>query len=173
MAELVTSQQQVITNVRLFNEHLPELAEFLPYYRAWYVSHDEAGQPYFGPSKAIGYADFNDYLNSAYDMEQHGRVTTQGAVLDGRVTERVLSNFSHPVMEGDPQYETLWAELTRLCSRYGKRPNSVARISSISRLEQAAPAVTDDLVRLLAAVIRGLTPGQQAALREQLSRSRQ
>jgi len=57
-----------------------------------------------------------------------------------------------------------------LCARYGKKPNSLARISIIKEgREASAPGFSDELVTLLAAVFRGLTPAQKSEFRRQIA----
>jgi hypothetical protein len=88
--------------------------------------------------------------------------------LDGRVTEGVLSRWSEPVEKGHPDYDDLHTALNELCARYGKKPNTLARISIINlESETPVPAFTDDLVALLAAVFHGLTPAQKLSFHRQ------
>jgi hypothetical protein len=93
-----------------------------------------------------------------------------GLPLDGRVTEGVLKRWSELVEEGHPDYESLQSALNALCGRYGKKPNSLARISIIKEgRETSVPAFSDELVPLLAAVFRGLTPARKSEFRRQIA----
>jgi hypothetical protein len=57
-----------------------------------------------------------------------------------------------------------------LCARHGKKPNSLARISIIKEgREASASGFSDELVTLLAAVFRGLTPAQKSEFRRQIA----
>jgi len=90
--------------------------------------------------------------------------------LDGRVTEGVLKRWSELVEEGHPDYESLHSALNALCARYGKKPNSLARISIIKEGGRTSAAVfSDELVTLLAAVFQGLTPAQKSEFRRQIA----
>jgi hypothetical protein len=91
----------------------------------------------------------------------------------GRVTEGVLKRWAELVEQGHADYESLHSALNALCARYGKKPNSLARISVIKEGGQAcqasAAAFSDELVTLLAAVFRGLTPAQKSEFRRQIA----
>lgn len=144
----------------------------MPYNRSWYALRTDAGW-LLGPSKYIGYQNLSpeEYLGSPYSAERHGPVVQRdksGMPLDGRVTEGMLQRWSELVEEGHPDYESLHSALNALCARYGKKPNSLARISMVKEgREAAAPAFSDELVSLLAAVFRGLTPAQKSEFRRQ------
>ena len=70
-----------------------------------------------------------------------------------------MKRWSELIEEGHPDYDRLHTALNELCARYGKKPNSLARISIVKEERQpAAPAFSDELVRLMAAVFRGLIP---------------
>ena len=70
------------------------------------------------------------------------------------------------VEEGHPLHATLRQELNALCARFGKSPNALARISIIPGPNKQPPAVSDDLVALLAAVFKSLSPAQKTAFRK-------
>jgi LmbE family N-acetylglucosaminyl deacetylase len=100
-------------------------------------------------------------------MVQHD---TSALPLDGRVTEGVLKRWSVLVEEGHPDHESLHSALNALCARHGKKPNSLARISIIKEgREASASGFSDELVTLLAAVFRGLTPAQKSEFRRQIA----
>ena len=169
--QLVTSVAQVIQTIQRYNQNAGDLADLMPYVRSWYALRTK-GSLLFGPSKFIGYQDMtaNEYRGSAYNSEKHGRVQNDGFVLDGRVTEGVLRRWSELVEEGHPQYESVHTALNEFCARYGKKPNDLARISIIhSEPSEARASFADELVVLLAAVFRGLTPAQQSAFRKQIA----
>jgi hypothetical protein len=174
--ELVSSIAQLVENINRYNEHAEVFAELMPYNRSWYALRAEAGW-LLGPSKYIGYQNLSpeEYLGSPYSAERHGRVVQRdknGMPLDGRVTEGVLRRWSELVEEGHPDYESLHAALNALCARYGKKPNSLARISVIKESREATAATfSDELVTLLAAVFRGLTPAQKSEFRRQIAQA--
>jgi hypothetical protein len=174
--ELVSSVAQLVENIHRYNEHAEMFAELMPYNRSWYALKREPGW-LLGPSKYIGYQSLSpeEYLGSPYSAERHGRVVQrdkEGLPLDGRVTEGVLKRWSELVEDGHPNYESLHSALNALCARYGKKPNSLARISVVKEAREAsAPAFSDELVSLMSAVFRGLTPAQKSEFRRQIARS--
>jgi len=146
-ATLVTNPVQAIDNVQRYNRNLGKFTDLMPYARAWYAIKNKDGW-LFAPSKYVGYQELSpdDYLTLD---------------LDGRVTESVLERWSTLIADGHPQYEELHTALNELCARHGKKPNSLARIAII-QTAAAPPAFTDELVELLAAVYRQLSPAQHA-----------
>ena len=86
------------------------------------------------------------------------------------VTEGVLQRWwSTLVEQGHPDFDDLHTALNELCGRYGKKLNTLARISVIrTEVEQEVAPAGDDLVALLAAVFRGLTPAQKSTFRKQV-----
>jgi hypothetical protein len=151
-----------------------DFAELMPYNRSWYALRTDVGW-LLGPSKYIGYQNLSpeEYLGSLYSAEKRGRMVQHNKSalpLDGRVTEGVLKRWSVLVEEGHPDHESLHSALNALCARYGKKPNSLARISIIKEgREASAPGFSDELVTLLAAVFRGLTPAQKSEFRRQIA----
>jgi hypothetical protein len=171
MVELVSSVEQLAANVRRYNEDAAKFANLMPYNRAWYALRTKKGW-LLGPSKFVGYnITPEQYLGSAYSSEKHGRVVRErDETLDGRVTEGVLQRWSILVEEGHPYHHDLHTALNELCGRYGKKPNTLARISIIKiGTEQEADHGDDDLVALLAAVFRRLTPAQKSAFRRKVA----
>lgn len=155
MTRLVSSIDQLVTNIRRYNKNAQKFAELMPYNRAWYALQTEDGW-LLGPSKYVGYSELSPeaYLRDA----RH---------LNGRVTEGVLQRWANLVEEGHPHYEELHTTLNELCGKHGKKPNTLARISIIrTGTEVEPPLAGDDLVALLAAVFRGLTPAQKSAFRK-------
>ena len=142
----------------------------MPYYRSWHALRTD-GSWLLGPSKYIGYnRSPEEYLESPYSTEKHGQVNQQDT-LDGRSTESVLKQWSELVEEGHPSYNDVHAALSELCGRYGKKPNTLARISivKLERQEAARPMFEDDLVSLMVGVYRRLTPAQKSAFRRQVA----
>lgn len=173
MAKLVSSEAEAIANVHRYNEQIDSFRDLLPFNRAWYAIKKGKGW-LFGPSKFIGYVDMTaeEYLGRPYAAERHGRVSPRHRdenPLDGRITEGVLADWSQPIEKGHPDYDQLRTALNELCGRYSKKPNRLARISIIGTDANSAdtPALDDELVSLLAAVFRKLTPAQQTAFRNQ------
>ena len=170
MVKLIASVDQLAENVRRYNKNSAKFADLMPYNRAWYALRTKQGW-LLGPSKFVGYDITPDeYLSSAYSSERHGRVVRdREAPLDGRVTEGVLRRWATLVEQGHPDYDDVHTALNELCGRYGKKPNTLARISIIrTETEQEATPINDDLVPLLAAVFRRLTPAQQSAFRREV-----
>lgn len=174
MSKLVSTVAQVLENIRTYNESLELFADLMPFNRAWYAMPARSGW-LFGPSKYVGYEDISPekYLGSQYSAERHGRVDPHDASadpLDGRITESVLRRWSERIEEGHPQYEEVHTALNELCARFGKKPNTLSRISIVrSEAKMPAPTFSDDLVSFMAAVYRGLTPAQKAAFRDQIA----
>ena len=169
MVQLVSSAEQLVMQIKRYDRHAQELAELMPFNRAWYALKTEKGW-IFGPSKFVGYViSPSEYLGSPYSAERHGRVQLDKAApaLDGRVTEGVLKRWSDLVEQGHPDHATLHVALNEFCGRYGKKPNSLARISIVqTEPHPEAASSEDDLVALLAAVFRGLTPAQRSTFRK-------
>ncbi len=171
--ELISSSAQLAKNVQIFNDHADEFAGLIPYYRAWYGLRTKKGW-ILGPSKFIGYNITPEkYLQSQYSAERHGRVQREkdAAPLDGRVTEGLLKQWSELVEEGHPSYNDLRMTLSALCGRYGKKPNTLARVSIIKSEgdRTTLPDLGDELVALMVGVYRKLTPAQKSAFRKQVA----
>ncbi len=172
MAVLINSISQLRNNIRSYNKLVakdPGLAALMPFNRSWYADQTDAGW-LIGPSKFIGYQEPERYLLNRYSRERRGRVDTRdesAEPIDGRITEGILRRWSQLVERGDPRYDELHTVLNELCAKYGKKPNTLARISIVKSSEEA-PDTTfdDDLVPLLAAVYRSLTPAQKTAFRK-------
>jgi hypothetical protein len=172
--ELVSSVAQLVDNIKRYNEQAAVFAALMPFNRSWYAVGTETGW-LLGPSKFIGYQNLSaeEYLGRPYSAEMRGRADLRDnntMPLDGRVTEGVLKRWSDLVEDGRPEYEDLHSALNALCARYGKKPNSLARISIVKESREAsAPVFGDELVTLLAAVFRGLTPAQKTAFRRHIA----
>lgn len=117
---LVTSEKAARDNIEHFERELaknPDLAEIMAYGRGWYAARSIKGWV-LGPSKFVGYQN-----NSAkkYLLTHRDR--------DGRLTERVLSQWSQEAEPGTALHRELHAALRELFARYGKSPNKLLRIS--------------------------------------------
>lgn len=149
----IVSIDQMITNIHAYNRNLESTKDRMPYVRAWYALPKAKGW-LFGPSKFIGYQNLSpkEYIERA-DLD-----------LDGRATESILQQWADPVGKHyDPRYGELWVALSELCARFGKKPNSLARISVVRTGDQSDEvASSDDLIKLLAAVYRRLSPEQRS-----------
>src|SRR5258708_6209717 len=158
MSKPIVSIDQMTANIQRYNEGLATVAERMPYARAWYALRTGKGW-LFGPSKFIGYQDLSTKTYIERDKEK--------MPLDGRVTESILQRWADLVENGDPRHNELHTALNELCARFGKKPNSLARISIVRTGDQSVEAPSsDELVALLAAVFRGLTPAQKSAFRK-------
>ena len=157
MARLISSVARLQARIKEYDKQAQEMADVMPYNRAWYAVRIEK-EWLFGPSKFVGYEDLNakEYLKQANS-------------LDGRVTEGVLEKWSEAVEEGHPKYDELHTALNGFCARFGKKPNSLARISVVKTKDEASsgPLFSDDLVPLMVAVYRKLTPAQKSAFQKQ------
>jgi hypothetical protein len=156
MATLISSVARLEARIRDYHKEAAEMTAVMPYNVAWYALRAEK-EWLFGPSKFIGYDD----LNAKKYLERE-----KGSGLDGRVTESVLQKWAELVEEGHPKYDELHTALNEFCARFGKKPNSRARISIVKTKDEAAssvPVFPDDLVSLMVAVYRKLTPAQKSA----------
>jgi hypothetical protein len=82
-----------------------------------------------------------------------------------------LKQWSELVEEGHPSYNDVNAALSELCGRYGKKPNTLARISIVKPESQegARPMFEDEFVSLMVGLYRRLTPAQKSAFRKQVA----
>ena len=118
--ELIEFYQEVVENVRQFNQDLVEneVIRFqLSQFRAWYYIPELDA---IGPSKFIGYKRMN---TTRYRW---------GDGKDGKETEPRLQRFFRPVREGHPRYMYLENKLCSIVEQYGtkgKRPNKLARLN--------------------------------------------
>lgn len=116
---VVTDAAGACANIRHFEKELGrhrDLANIMSYGRSWYACKDGDGW-FLGPSKFVGYSD-NDaqtYLNTHRQR-------------DGRITERVLSQWFEEVAAGTAIYDELRAVLRQLFACFGKTPNKSLRI---------------------------------------------
>jgi hypothetical protein len=171
MPELISSPEQLVENIRRYGHCAAGLAELMPYARSWYALRSK-NTWLLGPSKFVGYQDMSaeEYLGSS-DPKRRGRIRDAKAAMpgDGRVTEGVLKRWADLVEQGHPDFQSLHTALNKLCARFGKKPNTLARISIVrTGPEPHALQSGDDLVALLAAVFRDMTPAQKTAFRKQV-----
>jgi hypothetical protein len=176
MAKLVSSATEATANIHRYNEQIDGFRDLLPFNRAWYAIKKGKGW-LFGPSKFIGYVDMTaeEYLGRSYNTDRRARVSPRHRdenPLDGRITEGVLAEWSQLIEKGHPDYDQLRTALNELCGRYSKKPNRLARISIIGTDASSidAPALDDEIVALLAAVFRKLTPAHQTAFRNRIKK---
>ncbi len=114
MPKLVSNHEQVLKAIRLLNQSLeidPILADRLGQAHAFYVDYDDGGEPLFGFSKFVGYADLSP---QAYIRQYKS--------LDGRNTEHALAPWFDEVSPGSKLYAELYGKLASWMGRYGKRP---------------------------------------------------
>ena len=154
MATLISSVARLEARIRDYHKEAEEMAERISHNVAWYALWAE-NEWFFGPSKFVGYDDLNakEYLEP------------EKGSLDGRVTEGVLQKWAELVKEGHPKYDELHTALNEFCARFGKKANSRARISIVKTKDGGAssgPIFPDDLVSLMVAVYRKLTPAQKS-----------
>jgi hypothetical protein len=152
MDKLITTVERLESRIKDYNRQAAELAAVMPYNRSWYALRTNKGW-LFGASKFIGY----ETLNAKQYLEH------EKGSLDGRVTEAVLEKWSDLIEEGHSQYEELHAALSEFCARFGKKPNSLARISIVRTAKDketaTEPLFNAELIALLAAVYAKLTVG--------------
>ena len=120
LSGVVVDAKSACANIRSFQKELgrdSDLANIMSYGRAWYACKGEHGW-LVGPSKFVGYAD--------NDAQSYLRTHRER---DGRITERVLSQWFEEVAPGTAIYDELHAVLRQLFARFGKTPNKSLRIS--------------------------------------------
>ncbi|HEX4028200.1 MAG TPA: DUF433 domain-containing protein [Rhizomicrobium sp.] len=94
-----------------------ELADIMSYGRAWYAG--RSGKRWvFGPSKFVG-----------YESNTAKRYLDTRDSSDGRLTERVLSQWFEEVASDTTLYRELHAALQEMFARYGKSPNKLLRLN--------------------------------------------
>lgn len=117
-SRLALDGAEACSNIRRFEAELDRssnLAGIMSYGRAWYAC--RAGRSWsLGPSKFVGYAgnDAKTYLSTHRER-------------DGRLTERILSQWFEEVSSGSPIYEELHSCLKVLFAKHNKSPNKLFR----------------------------------------------
>lgn len=129
------------------------LIKIIPFVHSWVCIRDEAtGEPLFGPSKFVGYRDM-----TVQSYRDHFKQ------MDGRDTERVMQGWLHLVDEEDELYN----KLHEFCGRFGTKPRSSCRISTLGLETRDQPNEDQTaLTELLVRVIQSLPPEQ----RDEISR---
>jgi hypothetical protein len=157
MRKLIHSEEQAIENILRFQEYAPELADRMPYGRAWYAVERNGGW-LFAPSKFVGYEGLTGeaYLNLSMTN------------LDGRQTEGVLQEWFMRVPPDDLLILTVLAEIKKFFAQYGKRPNHKLRIL-VSKSLFAKEKDDSQLPRLLAIVYRRLPEDEQRIFQDLIS----
>jgi len=156
LPKLVHSPSQVIGNIANFETHAPELIDRISNARAWYATKLN-GKWRFGHSKFIGYDGLS--AKSYIKLSQE---------LDGRVTEKRLSEWFVVLDPNTSLYREVRSALDEFLGRFGKTPNSLMRIAVLKddvEAEVEAPPA-DNLVKLLAAVYRQLDQQKRAEFKK-------
>ena len=148
----VRSPSEVVANVKTFAAAVDantKLQDRLAYVRSWYAFRQKNDWR-FAPSKWIGYREItpDGYLTSAH-------------LMDGRKTEALLRRWWQPLDPSSTQHDELLDSLAVFLARYGKQPNSEARITVI---EETEPDEENDFADLIVKVVRGLGSAQKARI---------
>ena len=115
--ELIESYQEVVENVRQFNQDLAtgkDICSQLSQFIAWY------------------YIPELDALRSSKFIGYKGRNTSRyqrGDEKDGRETERRLQKFFRPIDESHHLYAYLENKLLIITAQCGKKPNKQSRLN--------------------------------------------
>lgn len=118
--KLVSNYNEVVDNVRRFNDGLTsnrQLQAQLGYFRVWYYVPELDA---VGPSKFIGYA----------DMTADRYIQAHGGDLDGRWTEPELKAWFGVLENATPEQSYVGSIVEALIQRYRKRINRVARFNA-------------------------------------------
>jgi uncharacterized protein (DUF433 family) len=132
----VTSVEDVIKNIRTYQKAIEqkEIQARVARVWSWYAIKDEQSQTWkFAPSKFIGYRDAGTkrYLAEAGKDGEY----------DGRVTERVLSEWFMPPEPGSKLARELMDGLRAFLAPYAKAPSARARIN-VLQADVGAPSRT-------------------------------
>ncbi|BFL71015.1 hypothetical protein SKB0120_20770 [Moraxella osloensis] len=168
--QLVTSLTEVIENIKKFSRELASyedgdsdryvdyVMENMSHYRAWYAYKDEKTGTYlFAPSKYIGYQ----------DMTANKYVETY-AYMDGRKTEKILSEWFEMLDESEEDFDFLNRKLLTVFSATGKTINALFRINVLKR-EEDNELLEKDLVDLIYKVFLGLSDESKALIKQKIS----
>ena len=168
--QLVTSLTEVIENIKKFSRELASyedgdsdryvdyVMENMSHYRAWYAYKDEKTGTYlFAPSKYIGYQ----------DMTANKYVETY-AYMDGRKTEKILSEWFEMLDESEEDFDFLNRKLLAMFSATGKTINALFRINVLKR-EEDNELLEKDLVDLIYKVFLGLSDESKALIKQKIS----
>lgn len=131
----------------------------MSHYRAWYAYKDETSNTYlFAPSKYIGYQ----------GMTARKYVETY-VYMDGRKTEKVLSEWFELLDESEEDFEFLNRKLLYFFHVTGKTINAQFRINIIKRKEDNE-LLEKDLVDLIYKVFLGLSDESKALIKQKISK---
>lgn len=168
--QLVTSLNEVVENIKNFNrelslyedgnayEAIATIMKNMSHYRAWYAYKDETSNTYlFAPSKYIGYQ----------GMTARKYVETY-VYMDGRKTEKVLSEWFELLDESEEDFEFLNRKLLYFFHVTGKTINAQFRINIIKRKEDNE-LLEKDLVDLIYKVFLGLSDESKALIKQKIS----
>ena len=168
--KLVNSLDEVIENIKNFSLELESyeegdgdryvdyVMENMSHYRAWYAYKDEKTATYlFAPSKYIGYQD----MTASKYVETY-------AYMDGRKTEKVLSEWFEMLDESEEDFDFLNRKLLAVFSATGKTINALFRINVLKR-EEDNELLEKDLVDLIYKVFLGLSDESKALIKQKIS----
>jgi len=139
----------------LFSKREDPLAGILRSTQSWYAYEyetdglDDEDGFMFGPSKFVGYKDM--------DPETYLANNGISGPLNGRDTEKALAKISTPLTPDDPRYEAAFTALAELCAKFGKTPNTRARISLLNIGQEERIATEAEQVKALATLIAALS----------------
>ena len=144
---LVSSQAEVFDNIARYQaaaRKSRQLRERAGYVQSWYAIKDSSGEWRFAPSKFIGYrgATAEKYLSD----------TRSEGALDGRQTERVLSEWFKAAERGTRLERELSDALRRFLAELDQAPNARARINVPAAEVEGPTGVTQISDELLARV---------------------
>lgn len=160
MTSVVASAREALENIARFPNEVSgngELRDRLPFARAWYAVRSDDGGWQFGPSKFIGYRGLSaaDYIKESQE-------------LDGRRTERQLTQWFVTVGPQDPLYDELNEALGDFLEGFGKAPSNLARINILRDEAEQDEAIDRAIVDLMITVSRRLPPSERSRLRSAL-----
>jgi uncharacterized protein (DUF433 family) len=130
----VTSAEEVIENIRNYQRAVqdPKIRARVAMVRSWYAFKDEQSRAWkFAPSKFVGYRD----AKPGRYLAQSGK----DGEFDGRVTERVLSEWFTVPEPGSKLERELLDGLRTFLAGFAKAPGARARISVLAA-NVAAPS---------------------------------
>jgi hypothetical protein len=163
VAKLVSHPSQVPGNIRRFQEEVSASADMqsrLAYNRAWYAERTSDDVWEFGPSKFIGY---QDMTAAKYDPKG----------LNGRETERQLSQWYTQLDPSDAIYHEIDQSLRSYLAMYGKTPSALYRLNISNECYEDLVrgdigSADDKIADLIIAVARKLNPEQRGRVRAAL-----
>lgn len=144
--KMVTSLAEVIENIKAYQEALRQnegIRDRVSKVWSWFAFKDKKfGGWKFGPSKFVGYSD----PSAKRYLEESGK----NGQFDGRITERVLTQWFTIPEPGSRLERELMDALREFLSRYGKAPGARARVSvpleDGALTNKSVPAHADDLL---------------------------